>query len=163
VTVARQRRWSAVAAAALAAVAVATAGSLATDLGPWYESLAKPAWQPPDWAFGPAWTLIFALWALAAVYAWGGAASISAKAAIVALFSVNGALNAGWSWLFFGVKRPDWAMVEVIFLWLSIAVMVIVLRRYSRIAAWLLVPYLGWVTVAATLNLAVVRLNYPFS
>jgi tryptophan-rich sensory protein len=155
-------RWRPIAAAAVAAMAVAALGASATDLGPWYQSLVKPSWQPPDWLFGPAWTLIYALAALSAALAWSAARDSRSRTRIVALFALNALLNVTWSELFFGLQRPDWALAEVGFLWLSILLLIVVLRRHSATASWLLVPYLAWVTFAAILNLAVVRLNYPF-
>jgi tryptophan-rich sensory protein len=71
-------------------------------------------------------------------------------------------LNVFWSWLFFGQKRPDWALAEVVLLWASIAALVYVLHPVSRRAAAALLPYLAWVTFAALLNLEIVRLNAPF-
>lgn len=158
---AAQRRRAAVG-AALAACAVAALGALATDLGPWYQSLRQPAWKPPDVLFGPAWTIIFALCALAGLEALRQAPDRAARRRIVALFGVNGTLNVLWSLLFFRVQRPDWALAEVGLLWASILLLIVVLRRHSARAGWLLLPYLVWVAFAAALNLAVVRLNGPF-
>jgi len=154
--------WGAIGTAALAAAMVATVGGLMTDLGPWYQTLRKPAWQPPDWAFGPAWTVIFALAALSGYEAWRVGPPLSRWARIVALFAVNGLLNIGWSACFFLLHRPDWALAEVVALWLSILALIVVLLPQSRPAGWLLAPYLLWVSFAAALNYAVVRLNYPF-
>ncbi len=148
--------------AAGAAILVASVGATMTDIGPWYQGLAKPSWQPPDWLFGPAWTLIFSLAALSAVTAWRDAPDRAAREWMVGLFAVNGVLNILWSALFFRVRRPDWALVEVVFLWLSVLALILLLRRYSRPASLLLLPYLAWVAFAAVLNLAVVRLNAPF-
>ena len=134
-----------------------------TDLGPWYQALNKPVWEPPDWLFGPAWTLIFSLTALAGVVAWRAAPDRSSGEWLIVLFAVNGILNILWSALFFRLRRPDWALVEVAFLWLSIVVLIIVTARYGRTASWLLVPYLAWVSFAAVLTLAVVELNSPLS
>jgi tryptophan-rich sensory protein len=134
----------------------------ATDLGPWYQVLVKPSWQPPDWLFGPAWTLIYALAALAAATAWTAARDLAAQRRVIVLFGLNALLNILWSQLFFGLHRPDWALVEVVFLWLSVLVLIIAMRPISPRASWLLVPYLAWVTFAGILNLAVVRLNPPF-
>jgi len=156
------RRWKAALAGAGAALAVAVIGALMTDLGPWYASLRQPAWKPSDALFGPAWTLIFALAALAGVRAWLHAPDRSARDLIVIAFLANGFLNVLWSLLFFRLQRPDWALFEVVFLWLSIALLIVVVRRHSRLSAWLLVPYLIWVSFAAALNWAVVELNRPF-
>lgn len=151
--------WQVPAAAVLWAVVVAVGGGLLTEIGPWYRRLRKPSWQPPDWAFGPAWTLIFLLSAAAAVLAWNGAPDVAARWRVVAVYVVNGVLNVGWSLLFFRLRRPDLALVEVLALWLSILAMVIGLAPLSGLAALLLAPYLAWVTFAAALNRAIVRLN----
>jgi tryptophan-rich sensory protein len=154
--------WKPVLAAALAATVVATLGATVTELGPWYQALRKPAWQPPDWLFGPVWTLIFALTALAGALAWRSAPDRSSREWIIALFALNGFLNVLWSLLFFRMHRPDWALIEVAFLWLSIVVLIVVSARFSRSASVLLVPYLAWVTFAAFLNFTIVKLNGPF-
>jgi tryptophan-rich sensory protein len=149
--------------AAALAIVTAAAGALVTDLGPWYQSLRVPAWKPPDWLFGPAWTLIFSLTALAGVTAWGAERDRRYRIGLVAMFVLNGVLNVLWSAFFFRLQRPDWAMIEVALLWLSILLLIVVLGRVSRRAAWLLVPYLAWVSIAAALTLAVARLNGPFA
>ena len=148
--------------AALAAAAVAGLGAATTDIGPWYRSLVQPAWQPPDWAFGPAWTTIFALAAIAGVLAWQRAPDQAARKWMLGLFAMNGFLNVFWSLLYFRLRRPDWALYEVPFLWLSVLVLIVVLGRYARTSAWLLAPYLVWVAFAAALNFSSVRLNGPF-
>jgi len=142
-----------------AAVAVAAAGGALTDLGPWYRALAKPAWQPPDWLFGPAWTLIFACTAVAGAQAWRRTANPALRRRIVALFAANGVLNVLWSLLFFHLQRPAWALLEVVALWLSILALIVTLAAAWRPAAWLLAPYLAWVSFAAVLNAAIVYLN----
>ena len=157
-----RRRLAPVLIAAAAAVAVAGLGALMTDLGPWYQSLRQPPWKPPDWLFGPGWTLIFALAAASGVTAWRNAPDRASREWLLVLFSLNGFLNIFWSLLFFRLRRPDWALVEVVFLWLSILLLIAVVARYSKAAAALLAPYLAWVTFAGTLNRAVVELNAPF-
>jgi tryptophan-rich sensory protein len=137
---------------------VAVAGGLLTDLGPWYRGLKVPAWKPPDWAFGPVWTTIFLLAAIAGALGWRDA-SPSARTGLVALFVVNGVLNIAWSGLFFKLQRPDWALVEVVLLWVSIAALIARLWPINSLAALLLVPYLVWVSLASALTAAIVRLN----
>jgi translocator protein len=153
------RAW---AVAALVAVLFAWIGAALTDLGPWYVRLAKPSFQPPDALFGPAWTLIFALCATSAVRGWSAMNGSHARRRLVLLFIANLLLNALWSLLFFTLKRPDWALMEVVVLWLSILVLIRKLAPCERPAAWMLVPYLAWVSFASVLNLAIVRLNAPF-
>lgn len=143
------------------AIATGVAGSLVTDIGPWYRSLRKPAWQPPDWLFGPVWTVIYGLTTWSGVVAWSEARG-SGRTAVLAAFLVNAVLNVLWSYLFFGKRRPDWAQAEVVLLWLSIVVLMLVVWPYSLTAMLLLLPYLAWVTFASVLNNAIVRLNHPF-
>lgn len=148
--------------AAALALLTASAGALVTDLGPWYQGLRFPPWKPPDVLFGPAWTLIFALTALAGITGWRAETDRRFRTGLVAMFVLNGVLNVLWSTFFFRLRRPDWALVEVALLWLSILLLIAVLGRVSRRAAWLLLPYLVWVSFAGTLTWAVVRLNAPF-
>ena len=155
-------RWKPIVIAALAASAVAGLGALMTDLGPWYANLKKPSWQPPDWLFGPAWTIIFGLCTISGYLAWRNAPNRGGRDGVIALFALNGFLNVLWSALFFRLRRPDWALTEAALLWLSILLMIVVLRRYSTSASVLLVPYLAWVSFAAILNWSVVELNAPF-
>jgi tryptophan-rich sensory protein len=156
-------RRRAYAVAAAAALLVAALGAWMTDLSPWYYELRQPTWKPPDALFGPAWTVIFALAAMSGGTAWMRAPSLAARRHILALFALNGALNVLWSLFFFRLQRPDWALFEVALLWLSLVVMILAFAPFSRQAAWLLVPYLLWVSFAAVLNIAVVQLNRPFA
>jgi len=158
----RSRRWGPILAAAAAAAGVAGLGALATDIGPWYYGLEKPPWKPPDWLFGPAWTVIFALAAASAVTGWWSLRTHTGRRRMLVLFGINGVLNVLWSVLFFRLHRPDWALYEVGFFWLSIVALIIFLAPASRRASWLLVPYLAWVAFAGFLNLEIVRLNGPF-
>lgn len=165
-------RARAVATAAAAALAVAILGAITTDLGPWYAGLKEPAWKPPDLLFGPAWTLIFACTAAAGVIAWSRRrpaarghdelADRREREWMLVAFALNATLNLVWSLLFFRLHRPDWAFFEVIALWASIVLLIALAARRAASAAWLLAPYLAWVSFAALLNHAVVRLNAPF-
>lgn len=148
--------------ATIAAACVAALGATVTDLGPWYQALAKPAWNPPDALFPMGWTLIYALITMSAVTSWRAARTSAEAEWVIGLFALNGFLNISWSILFFRFQRPDWAFWEVVLLWLSILAMIVYCGRFSRGAALLLVPYLGWVSFAGALNWAVVQLNAPF-
>jgi len=148
--------------AALATAFIAALGTTITRLGPWYYSLEQPPWAPPDMAFGPAWTLIFALSAMSAVSAWMAAPDRESADGLLGLYAFNGSLNLLWSFIFFRLQRPDVAAVEVWFLWASVALLIVKCWRYSRTAALLLVPYLVWVAFAGVLNAAVVVRNAPF-
>jgi tryptophan-rich sensory protein len=148
--------------ASVIVILVLTVGGWSTTVGTWYRDLRKPPWNPPNWIFGPAWTAILALAAWSGVSAWTNALDGSGRGLILALFAINIVLHVLWSPLFFTLKRPDWALVEVQFLWLSVAALIFRVSRYSTLAAWLLLPYLLWVTFAAFLNFKIVRLNRPF-
>ena len=149
--------------AAAVAVVVAVAGGVLTEIGPWYEGLRKPSWKPPDWAFGPVWTTILVLAAISAALAWEAAESPGARAAVLTVLIVNSILNIAWSGIFFKMKRPDWALIEVALLWLSILALIVVLGAHSATAGLLMVPYLVWVSVAAFLNYRIVQMNRPFT
>lgn len=157
-TVAKPSMQPVLVAAGLALV-VAVMGGLATDIGSWYDALVKPAWQPPDWLFGPAWTSIYALLIAAGSLAWFASETREAKQNLLIVFLLNAVLNVGWSLLFFRLQRPDLALIEVAFLWSSIVLLIYVCGKRRRLAGALLVPYLLWVTFAAILNAEIVRLN----
>lgn len=159
---ARGPLWKPLLVATLAAFAVITLGGALTDIGPWYRDLVKPSWQPPNWLFGPAWTTIFALAVVSAVSVWRATTDRTQRAWIIGLFAVNAGFNLLWSALFFALKRPDWALAEVGFLWLAIALPMVVFWRLSKTASLCLLPYLLWVSFAAYLNFTIVRLNAPF-
>jgi tryptophan-rich sensory protein len=148
--------------AGLAALLLAGAGGLLTDIGPWYRNLRKPRLQPPDWLFGPAWTIILGCWAFAAALCWMAAPDGATRALVVGAFGLNALLHLAWSPLFFKLQRPDWALVEIVPFWLSIVGLIWVAAPLSTRAVWLLAPYLAWVSFAAWLNWRIVRLNGPF-
>ncbi|MEM6415082.1 MAG: TspO/MBR family protein [Pseudomonadota bacterium] len=148
--------------AAGVAIAVSTIGRFLTDIGPWYRALQKSALNPPDWAFPVAWTLIYALAVVAAVSAWRGIFNVRERFIFVALFSLNIVLNLFWLQLFFIMKRPDLAMLEIVAFWASIVALILFLSRFSRLAGFALAPYGLWVTFASYLNFEIVRLNSPF-
>jgi len=141
---------------------VALIGGLMTDVGDWYASLRKPAWCPPNWAFGPGWTVIFVCIATSGVMAWEYAPDDTTRGTLALLFFVNALLNIAWSPLFFKLRRPDWAIVELVPFWLSILALVIYIAGIRPLAALVMLPYLAWVTFAGLLNLRVVQLNKPF-
>ena len=137
--------------------AVASSGAFFKP-GVWYETLAKPPWTPPDWLFPVAWTLLYLMIAVAGWLVWKQVGLAAAGVAFSFYFGQL-ALNAAWSWLFFGLHRIDLALVDVLALWLAIAGTIVTFHGVRPLAAWLLVPYLIWVTYAAALNFAVWRMN----
>lgn len=154
--------WTLAIIAALWAIILGGAGGALTEIGEWYRNLKKPEWNPPDWAFGPAWTIILGLAAWSLYLAWSDAATPADKMIIAGLFAANFVLHLAWSPLFFKAKRPDLALYENILLWLSVLALVLALPQYSTLAGWLNVPYLAWVSFAMLLNWKIVQLNGPF-
>ena len=126
--------------------------------GPWYASLAKPSWTPPGALFAPVWTILYVLMAVAAWLVWRQAGFGGARAALV-LFVVQLALNALWSYLFFGLQRADLAVIDIVALWFAILAVLALFWRVDWRAGALLLPYLAWVGFATFLNIAVWRLN----
>ena len=140
--------------------AAASVAGWATSLsvGTWYPALAKPWFTPPDGVFGPVWTALYLMMALAAWRAWRSAGLPRARVAL-ALFGVQLALNLAWSVLFFGLQAIGWALVEIVVLWIAIAATTLAFWRLDRPAAVLMLPYLAWVTLATALTAEIWRLN----
>ncbi len=153
-------KWMALLILAAIVFAVSALGSAVTlpKIPGWYASLTKPPFNPPPWVFGPVWTVLYAMMAVAAWRVWLRAPSPGRRGAL-ASFAVQLALNAGWSQVFFGMERPDVAFGVIAALWIALAVTVFLFFRIDRFAGCLLAPYLGWVTFAGVLNGAIVRLN----
>jgi tryptophan-rich sensory protein len=130
----------------------------------WYAGLVKPALNPPSWVFGPVWTTLFALMGISAFLVWSSYAQASAdkkkwvRVALI-LFGVQLVLNTLWSIIFFGLHSPGSALVEIVFLWLAILATIIAFAGISKPAAWLLAPYILWVSFAMYLNYAIWALN----
>jgi benzodiazapine receptor len=137
--------------------AAATPGALWPP-GEWFAALQKPAWNPPGWIFGPVWSALYTLMAVAAWLVWrrGG---FAAQGRPLGAFLAQLALNALWTPLFFGLHWPGAAFAEILLLWLAIAWTIAQFWRVQRAAAWLLAPYLAWVSFAAVLNGTLWRLN----
>ncbi len=136
---------------------VAASSGGAFKPGPWYASLNKPSWTPPNLAFPIVWGLLFALNAWAGWLVWETVGTGSPLA--FGLYVGSLVLNAGWSWLFFGRRRMDLALIDVALLWLSLAAVIAVFWGLRPFAALLLAPYLIWVTIASLLNLRMIQLN----
>lgn len=137
-----------------------SAASLGAWFGPgeWYASLKKPSWNPPGWIFGPVWSALYTMMAVAAWLVWqrGG---FAAQRRPLLLFLAQLALNAAWTPLFFGLHWPGVAFAEIVLLWLAIVATITAFWRVNHTAAALLGPYLAWVTFAAFLNFTLWRLN----
>ncbi len=124
----------------------------------WYVALSKPSWNPPGWVFAPVWTALYALMGLAAWFVWR-ARGWSGAGTALALFVGQLVLNAMWTWLFFGLHRPDLALLEIALLWLVILATLLAFWRVRPLAGALLAPYLAWVGFAIVLNAAIWRKN----
>ncbi|MFM8718342.1 MAG: TspO/MBR family protein [Chthoniobacterales bacterium] len=124
----------------------------------YYAALAKPAWAPPPWVFGPAWTLLYLMMAFAAWLVWRQGGWRAQRGPLV-LYLLQLALNALWTPIFFGLRNPGLALVEIVLLGVAIVLTGRAFHAVSRPASWLLVPYLVWVVFAAALNFAIWRLN----
>ena len=137
--------------------AAAALGSLFMP-GEWYAQLSKPTWNPPSWIFGPVWTALYTMMAIAAWLVWqcGG---FAAQRVPLGLFLLQVVLNAAWSPLFFGLHNPALAFSEIVVLWIAILGTTLTFCKVHRGAGLLLLPYLAWVTFAAVLNFALWQLN----
>jgi translocator protein len=130
-------------------------GGMIAPPGAWYGSLNKPAWNPPAWIFGPVWTLLYLMMAVAAWLAWNKTRDMR----VLRPYFIQLALNAAWTPVFFGLEQPGWALVVIIALWLAILQTIRSFRFTSQAAAWLLAPYLLWVSFATVLNFTLWRMN----
>jgi benzodiazapine receptor len=126
--------------------------------GAWYQELAKPTWTPPAWLFGPVWFVLYVTIGVAAWLVWRRARFAEAPAAWLA-WGAQLALNGAWSWIFFGLRAPGPALIEIAVLWLAILATIVAFHRLRPVAAALLLPYLAWVGFATALNAAIWRLN----
>jgi len=134
---------------------LATAKAIPT----WYQGLVKPSFNPPNWLFGPVWTLLYAMMGLAAWLIWSkGWQRADVRLALI-IFGIQLALNFAWSFIFFANQNLGAALIEIIVMWLAIALTVVVFYKIDHRAAYLLLPYLAWVSFATLLNYSLWRLN----
>jgi benzodiazapine receptor len=130
----------------------------ASSIASWYAGLAKPSFNPPNQIFGPVWTLLYTLMAIAAWLVWRRADSPLRSRALL-LFWVQLALNFGWSLIFFRGREIGIALIEIVLLWLAILATLFLFFRLSKTAGWMFVPYLAWVSFASVLNFAIWQKN----
>lgn len=131
-----------------------------TSVNGWYSTIVRPDFAPPNWIFGPVWTTLFVLMGIALFLVWKKEDTQKKKVKLAfQFFAVQLVFNTLWSIIFFGLQSPGWAFVEIVFLWISIALTLYLFAPISRLAAWLLVPYLAWVSFAAFLNFSIWMLN----
>ena len=124
----------------------------------WYATLNKPSFNPPNWIFGPVWTALYILMGVAAWRVWRAADRDTARGPL-AVFALQLAVNLGWSVAFFGLRNPGLAVVVILLLDLLVLATTLMFRRIDRLAAWLLVPYLAWISFATLLNVTIWCLN----
>ncbi len=129
-----------------------------SEIPVWYAGLQKPSFNPPNWLFGPVWTLLYLLMGISVYLIWKQPAS-SVRNTALTFFVIQFVLNFCWSILFFNQHQLGWALVEIIVMWVAILVTIIWFGKLSSVAAWLLVPYILWVSFASLLNGAIWKLN----
>jgi tryptophan-rich sensory protein len=130
-----------------------------TGKGSWYQSIQKPSWNPPGWLFGPVWTALYILMGIAFYLVWKTPAETPGKKKAMTFWIAQLVLNFFWTWVFFGQQEIGWALVEIICLWLLILMTIFAFAKCTRLGAWLLVPYISWVSFATLLNWAIWNLN----
>ena len=155
------RSYPKLAAAILFCLIAGSLGSLVTINGPgsWYATLQKPFFAPPNWVFAPVWITLFILMGVALYLVWQcGTENREVKMAL-GIFGVQFALNVIWSFLFFGLESSLLGLIDIILLWVMIVVTIRAFYRVKKSAAYLLIPYLAWVSLASALNGAVYFMN----
>jgi benzodiazapine receptor len=147
--------------AVLFCIIAGSLGSLVTITGPgsWYASLQKPFFTPPGWVFAPVWITLFILMGIALYLVWESGRDRHDVQAALAVFGVQFILNILWSFLFFGIRSPILGFADIILLWVMIAVTIAAFYRVKKSAAFLLIPYIAWVSIAMALNGAVYFMN----
>jgi translocator protein len=151
--------------ALVVAVAIPVVGGAVVGLltgpgaSPWYQTIEQPPWNPPDWVFGPVWTVLYFLMGIASWLVWRKGWNAHEVRTSLGLYGGQLALNLLWPIIFFALPSPGWALLEILVLWMLIIVVLVRFRRLSSSAAVLLAPYLLWVSYAATLNAGVWWLN----
>ena len=127
----------------------------------WYVTAVKPPFNPPNWLFAPVWTVLYITIGVALYFVWKTDTRTRWKQYAIAAFAVQMVLNFCWSFIFFKLEEPGWALLEIIALWLSIVWMIVSFTRVSPVTGWILAPYLLWVSFAVLLNYNIWELNKP--
>lgn len=130
-----------------------------TGVESWYQTIQKPSWNPPNWVFGPVWTTLYVMMGIALWLVWKEDTSRELKMIAAILFGVQLILNFLWSFVFFRLEQPGFAFLEILFMWIAILATIFAFAQVNKTAAWLLVPYISWVSFAAILNFTIWRLN----
>lgn len=142
-------------------VAVGTTSGFFTvsGVGSWYQTINKPSWNPPGWIFGPVWTTLYIMMGIALYQVWKTDAAATLKKTAILLFALQLVLNFFWSLIFFNQHQVGWAIVEILVMWVFILLTIFAFARVNKLAAWLLVPYISWVSFASILNYTIWKLN----
>ena len=131
----------------------------ATGVESWYQTIARLTWNPPGWIFGPVWTTLYVMMGISLFLVWKEDTSVELKKIAIALFTVQLVLNFFWSFIFFNQHQIGWALVEIIAMWVFILLTIFAFAQVNKAAAWLLVPYISWVSFATILNFTIWQLN----
>ena len=131
----------------------------ATGVESWYQTINKPSWNPPGWIFAPVWTTLYIMMGVALFLVWKSDSSDILKKTAITLFAIQLVLNFFWSFIFFDQHQIGWALVEIIVMWIFILLTIFAFGNVSKLAAWLLVPYISWVSFATILNYTIWKLN----
>jgi translocator protein len=129
------------------------------EIDKWYQTIEKPEWQPPNWVFGPVWTLLYIMMGIAMYLVWRSNGPVHKKRPAIILWIIQLVLNFFWSFIFFRQHQLGWALVEIVVLWFFILLTIFAFARISKLAAWLLVPYISWVSFASILTYTIYQLN----
>lgn len=145
----------------VATVGLGSAGGIftAAEIQHWYLQLNKPSWNPPNWLFAPVWSTLYLLMGIAVYQVWRTPTVTDTKQWALIIFIVQFALNSLWSFIFFKQHQMGWAFVEIVVMWIAIFCTIIAFSNINKTAAWLLVPYISWVSFAAILNYTIWQLN----
>lgn len=131
-----------------------------SEINGWFQTIRKPWWQPPNWVFGPVWTLLYVLMGIAFYLVWKSHAPAKQKRMAITLWLIQLVFNFFWSFIFFKKHQIDWALAEIVILWAFVLLTILSFSRIQPAAAWLMVPYISWVTFATLLTLTIYRMNY---
>lgn len=138
----------------------AVAGSFtASSVNGWFTTLVKPSFNPPNWLFGPVWTALYIMMGISCYLVWNSKVAEKIKNEALVFYLIQLLLNFLWSFIFFYAQQPGWALIDIILMWVMILLTILKFGRISSIAAWLLVPYISWVSFATILNFAIWKLN----
>lgn len=130
-----------------------------SEINGWFQSIEKPSWQPPNWVFGPVWTVLYILMGIAFYLVWKNDDAKNHKRMAITLWLIQLVFNFLWSFIFFKEHQLDWALGEILVLWFFILLTIIYFARISTLAAWLMVPYICWVSFASLLTFSIYELN----